>query len=130
MERAQRAHGSHQPMTEAPRDPLDHAELERSSLGDHDFERELLAEFLGGSRGTLAKLAEALDAHDVPAVRHAAHSLKGGCWTVGARAMGTSCEELELDARAGVLDRAEALLARIREEYAQLDAYVRRHWGL
>lgn len=117
-------------MTEAPSPPLDHAELERASLGDREFERELLAEFLGGSTGALAKLAAALDARDVPALQHAAHSLKGGCWTVGARVMGTSCEQLELDARAGVLDRAEALLARIREEYAQLDAYVRRHWGL
>src|SRR4051794_15670857 len=98
-------------MTEEPPIPLDRAELERSSCGDQEFEKELLAEFLGGTSGTLAALAEAVAARDLHQVRHAAHSLKGGCWTVGARAMGAACEELELDARAGVLDRAEALAA-------------------
>jgi HPt (histidine-containing phosphotransfer) domain-containing protein len=117
-------------MTDEGPVPLDRAELERSSFGDQEFEKELLAEFLGGSSGTLAALAAAVAARNAHDVRHAAHSLKGGCWTVGARVMGASCEELELDARAGVLDRAEALAERIREQFARLDAYVRQHWGL
>ena len=117
-------------MTDEAPAPIDRSELERSSLGDRDFERELLAEFLDGSRSMLTKLSAALAARDVEAVRHAAHSLKGGCWTVGARVMGRSCEELELDARAGVLDRAAALCARIDEQFAQLDAYIRQQWGL
>lgn len=117
-------------MTEEAPSPIDRSELERSSLGDHDFEKELLAEFLAGSRGTLAKLSAALAACDADAVRHAAHSLKGGCWAVGARAMGSSCEALESDARKGVLERAAQLGVRIDEQFAQLDAYVRRQWGL
>jgi HPt (histidine-containing phosphotransfer) domain-containing protein len=117
-------------MSDEPASPLDRSELERSSFGDQEFERELLSEFLGGSHGMVATLASALEAGDVHGVRHAAHSLKGGCWTVGARAMGTACEQLELDARAGALDRAETLLASIREHLARLDTYVRQHWAL
>jgi len=123
------AAGAHT-MTEQAPTPLDRSELERSSLGDREFERELLAEFLSGSQGTLEALSAAVAARDAQQVRHAAHSLKGGCWTVGARVMGTSCEELELEARAGALDRAEALLASINEHLSQLDAYIRQQWGL
>jgi HPt (histidine-containing phosphotransfer) domain-containing protein len=117
-------------MTDEAATPLDRSDLERASLGDPEFEKELLAEFLGGSHGMFATLSAALAARDVPTVRNAAHSLKGGCWTVGARAMGALCEELEFDARAGALDRAEALVARIDEHLARLDAYVRQHWAL
>src|SRR5437899_8049691 len=106
-------------MTEQAAIPLDRSELERSSLGDQEFERELLAEFLSGSRGTLEKLSAAVAARDPHQVRHAAHSLKGGCWTVGARVMGTSCEALEVEARAGVLDHAETLLATIHDHLVQ-----------
>jgi HPt (histidine-containing phosphotransfer) domain-containing protein len=117
-------------MTNEAPTPIDRSELERSSLGDRNFERELLVEFLDGSRAMLTKLSAALAACEVEAVRHAAHSLKGGCWAVGARVMGTSCEQLELDARAGVLDRAAALRARIDEQFWQLDAYIRQQWAL
>ena len=110
--------------------PLDRAELERSSLGDAEFEKELLTEFLGGVHDQLSALVAALTARDVNQVRMVAHSLKGACWTVGARAMGQVCEELELEARAGGLASADGLVARIHDAFAQLDAHVRRHWAL
>jgi len=110
--------------------PLDHADLERSCLGDVSFEKELLAEFLDSSGGMLAALSGAVAASDPTQVHLAAHSLKGCCWTIGARAMGAECEKLEFEARAGGLQGADGMVARIHELAAQLDAYVRRHWGL
>jgi HPt (histidine-containing phosphotransfer) domain-containing protein len=110
--------------------PLDRSDLEQVSLGDVDFEREILHEFLTGSAALLATLSAAVAARDGEQLRRAAHSLKGSCWTVGAKPLGTACERLELDARAGKLDAATHLLGEIGEQLARLEAYVRRHWTL
>ena len=99
-------------------------------MGDVEFERELLAEFLSSSDAMLSSLGGAVQESDVERVHRAAHSLKGCCWTVGARALGSECEQLELQARGGSIDGAETHLARIREMLRQVDEYVRRTWAL
>jgi len=110
--------------------PLDRSDLEQISLGDADFEREILHEFLTGSAELVASLTAAVAARDRDGLRRAAHSLKGSCWTVGARALGSACERLELDARTGELDTAARLLHEIGEHMTRLEDYVRRHWPL
>lgn len=117
-------------MNETQTPPLDHSELEQASLGDEAFERELLAEFLASSGGMLSSIAGAVASRDAQQVHRAAHSLKGCCWTVGARALGAECEKLELEARGGGLAGAEDSVVRIQELYQQVDAYVRRRWSL
>ncbi|MEW6268733.1 MAG: Hpt domain-containing protein [Thermodesulfobacteriota bacterium] len=110
--------------------PLDRGELEQASLGDAAFERELLVEFLAGSQALIAELGEALAARDAQELGRAAHSLKGSCWTIGARPMGRACELLEADAREGRLDGAGAAIDRIREHLVQVESHVRRLWAL
>lgn len=110
--------------------PLVRADLEQASLGDRDFEMELLGEFLDGSPRLLASLSGALAAGDAQDLRRGAHNLKGCCWAVGARPLGRTCEQLELDARDGKLDEAPALIERIRTQFTEVEGYVRRHWGL
>jgi len=110
--------------------PLDRTDLEQASLGDASFEKELLVEFLDGSGNLIASLNQALATSDVQQMRRAAHSLKGCCWTIGARPMGRVCEKLEIDARDGRLEEAELLIDRIREHLSQVEVYVRRHWAL
>jgi HPt (histidine-containing phosphotransfer) domain-containing protein len=110
--------------------PLDRSDLEQVSLGDAEFEREILHDFLTGSAELVASLADAVASGDGEQMRRAAHSLKGSCWTVGAKPLGSACERLELDASAGRLDAAAHLLSEIGEHLARLEAYVRRHWTL
>jgi HPt (histidine-containing phosphotransfer) domain-containing protein len=117
-------------MNETQRPPLDHSELEQASLGDEAFERELLSEFLASSDGMLSSIVGAVQSRDAQQVHRAAHSLKGCCWTVGARELGAECEKLELQARGGALDGAEDSVTRIHELYQQVDEYVRRRWSL
>jgi hypothetical protein len=101
--------------------PLDRAELEQSSLGDVEFERELLSEFLASSDDMLASLAGAVEESDVERVH---------CWTVGARKLGSECEQLEHQARGGTIEGAEERLGRIRAMLREVDEYVRRTWSL
>jgi len=110
--------------------PVERADLEQSSLGDTDFERELLSEFLSSSSTMLASLAGAVASSDPGSIMKAAHSLKGCSWTVGARALGAECEQLEHEAKGGSIDQAEQRLNRIQGLLRQVDAYVRENWAL
>jgi len=110
--------------------PVERADLEQASLGDTEFERELLSEFLSSSSDMLASLDHAVASSDATQVMQAAHSLKGCSWTVGARALGAECDELEQEARGGSVEQADRRLARIRGLLGQVDAYIRVHWAL
>lgn len=110
--------------------PVERAALEQSSLGDTEFERELLSEFLSSSCTMLRSLEGAVASSDARQVMKAAHSLKGCSWTVGARALGAECEELEQEAKVGSVEQAALRLDRIRGLLGQVDAYVREHWAL
>ena len=110
--------------------PVERADLEQSSLGDTEFERELLSEFLASSSTMLTSLQGAVASSDPSEVMRAAHSLKGCSWTVGARALGAECEQLEHEARGGSVEQAEQRLDRIQGLLQQVDAYVREHWAL
>lgn len=110
--------------------PVDRADLEQSSLGDTEFERELLSEFLSSSSTMLSSLAGAVATSDPSGVMKAAHSLKGCSWTVGARALGAECEQLEQEAKGGSIEQAEQRLNRIQGLLRQVDAYVRENWAL
>jgi HPt (histidine-containing phosphotransfer) domain-containing protein len=52
-------------------------------------------------------------------LRRAAHTLKSGSATFGAMALSALARELEYNARDGVLEQAEELLARIESAYLQ-----------
>lgn len=110
--------------------PVERSDLEQSSLGDTEFERELLAEFLSSSGTMLSSLAGAVASSDATQVMKAAHSLKGCSWTVGARALGAECELLEQEAKGGSIDLATQRLDRIQGLLRQVDAYVRENWSL
>jgi histidine phosphotransfer protein HptB len=110
--------------------PVERADLEQSSLGDTEFERELLSEFLTSSQDMLTSLQGAVASSDAVLVMKAAHSLKGCSWTVGARTLGAECEQLEQEAKGGCVEQAAQRLDRIRGLLRQVDAYVRENWSL
>ncbi len=110
--------------------PVERADLEQSSLGDTEFERELLSEFLASSSNMLNSLEGAVASSDAVQVMKAAHSLKGCSWTVGARMLGAECEQLKHEAKGGSIEQAEQRLTRIQGLLRQVDAYVREHWSL
>jgi HPt (histidine-containing phosphotransfer) domain-containing protein len=58
---------------------------------------------------------------DAPAVERAAHTLKGGSGTMGARGMSGLCAQLEHVSASGDLSQGSELLGRIREELGQFD---------
>ena len=65
----------------------------------------------------LKAMQEVIVQGDIPAVQMAAHTLKSSSATLGAVGIVVQCKELELIARAGSLDGADAHLTELEIEY-------------
>ncbi|HWS80303.1 MAG TPA: Hpt domain-containing protein [Rubrobacter sp.] len=89
--------------------------------GDPDIVAELTGMFLKDSRSRLEAVEEALQKGDAPAVERAAHALKGGSGSMGARGMSGLCAQLEELGASVDLSRAPELLGRIREELGRVE---------
>ncbi len=64
------------------------------------------------------RLIRELQAGDAQALRHTAHSFKGGSSNMGAVLLAGYCKELEESARRGDLQRAPALIEQMEREFA------------
>jgi HPt (histidine-containing phosphotransfer) domain-containing protein len=88
---------------------------------DPDIVAELTGMFLKDARSRLEAVEEALQKGDAPALERAAHELKGGSGTMGARGMSGLCAQLEDVGASGDLSPAPELLGRIREELGRVE---------
>jgi HPt (histidine-containing phosphotransfer) domain-containing protein len=86
--------------------------------GDNDeFLREIVGIFLEDTPQRIAELDESFAAGDVARFTRAAHSIKGSASNLGATALRTLAEELELDSRRHGLANTGDLVARLKTEF-------------
>lgn len=78
----------------------------------------LLDTFVTDSEERLRLLQNAQQEQDAQAMRRAAHSFKGSCSNMGAKALAESCRDLEELARRGELAESAQLVSRIEREFA------------
>ncbi len=88
--------------------------------GDPELLQELLDFFMEMAPQQLQDLAAVVASGDIAGVDLQAHSMKGGAANVGAVRLCAAARELEMLAKAGSLEGADAMLARVREEFAAL----------
>lgn len=88
--------------------------------GDPELLQELLEFFMEMAPQQLEDLGTVVASGDIAGVDLQAHSMKGGAANVGAVRLCAASRELEMLAKAGSLEGADAMLARIREEFAAL----------
>ena len=86
-----------------------------------DIVAELAGMFLEDARSRLDAVEEALQKGDAPAVERAAHTLKGGSGSMGAKGMSGLCAQLEDVGASGDLSQGTQLLGRIREELGRVE---------
>jgi HPt (histidine-containing phosphotransfer) domain-containing protein len=72
------------------------------------------------ARSGLQEVEEALQKGDASAIERAAHTLKGGSGSMGAREMSGLCAQLEEVGASGDLSQGSELLGRIREEFERV----------
>lgn len=99
---------------------VDLSRLHEITGGDRDTEVMLIDLFISDSGEILAKLKAAAGAEDVNGMREAAHSLKGSAANMGAEPLRALCAQLESLSKAGTVQDAPALLARIETEFVQV----------
>jgi HPt (histidine-containing phosphotransfer) domain-containing protein len=108
--------------TEAPIDREVLARLRRLQGEDEpDIVAELAGMFLKDARSRLEAVEGALQKGDAPAVERAAHTLKGGSGSMGAKGMSGLCAQLEHVGASGDLSQGSDLLGRIREELGRVE---------
>ncbi len=106
---------------------LDPAALEQlhASMGDAAIVAEIVEAFLEDAPQLLADLRQALERGDAPALRRAAHSLKGNGREFGATEFATLCAQLEEHGKRGALEEVEELLGRTEQEFERVRAALR-----
>jgi HPt (histidine-containing phosphotransfer) domain-containing protein len=84
--------------------------------GDQEFLRELLVIFRQDARANLEKARTALEHSDFEGLSRSAHTLKGMLKNLAMGAAAETAAALEREARAGLPQRSEELLAQITNE--------------
>ncbi len=89
-------------------------------LGGDEFLGEVIDAFLGDAPQLLATLHSSLEDANTEELRRVAHTLKSNGATLGAEGFADLCRTLEQHAKAGDLDEAPPLVARIEQQYGPL----------
>jgi CheY-like chemotaxis protein/HPt (histidine-containing phosphotransfer) domain-containing protein len=114
--RKQKAEDSrHAPRTTQHASVLDPAAINKliEMVDDADFLVDVIESFLTNMPRLLADLHQALEQGDASSMRTAAHTLKANSRDFGAKELFELCQELEMKGKAGTLEGADELIARI-----------------
>jgi len=101
---------------------FDMAELVRVAGGDTTLADELAALFLGESSEHMSRISSAVNNSDGPALKFAAHALKGSAASLTARAVAVIAGRLEEIGVAGDMKAAKRAFAELENEMAALSA--------
>jgi HPt (histidine-containing phosphotransfer) domain-containing protein len=86
----------------------------------NDFVTTIIDQYLTESTSLISGVNEAVVHRDAPALRLAAHTLRGSSSTVGATRMAGICEELERLARTTTFDGTAALVVALADEFTRV----------
>ncbi len=107
---------------------LDPAALQRSSENDRRFEEEMLTLFLSDTGKRLDILRRLTgEAKDLPAIRIEAHTIKGSCGNIGAKAMQEAAYKLEIQAAEGRAEGLAELFDRLAAQFPRLEAAIGKY---
>ncbi|MET8154376.1 response regulator [Actinoplanes sp. NPDC049668] len=109
-----------EPASDPPADPIAHRLADLRRYAPPETITNLITAFLDEAPGQLADLDLAVAAGDADAVRFAAHSLKGAASNLGAAAMASACDLLEVSALNHDLTGARDTLGRLHIEFADV----------
>jgi HPt (histidine-containing phosphotransfer) domain-containing protein len=98
-------------------------------LRELDALEEIGRAFLEEVPARIAGLRDALDRRDLVALEDKAHALKGSSGAVGGRRVAEVSARLEQMARAGVLEGADELVARLERHFQELGVALEEAWS-
>ena len=106
---------------------LDRAVLDqlREDLGGMVALRDVITTFLDQTPTLLSTLREAAERADVPAIRRAAHRIKGTSSILGARELSDQCAEIERVGQAGCIVDAGSRVIAVEASYRTIEAALK-----
>ena len=90
--------------------------------GQPDVIGGMIDSYLRTTPARLATLTKAATAGDTQTLAWTAHSLKGSSGIFGALRLAKMCEQLETQSKSNTIEGAQALIARLHEEYERVAA--------
>jgi PAS domain S-box-containing protein len=93
-----------------------------SAPGQPDLVAELVGLFLASAEPLLERMKTALARNEAPALKAAAHSLKGSANNLGARRLAGLCARVEAGAATGALTDAASMVEELGDEFARVRA--------
>ena len=100
-------------------------DLLETTGNDPVFLAELIDTYLSDAVALLAAMQQAVTGDNTDALRRAAHSLKSNSASLGARALARLCQEVEQQARLGVLHGASERVATMHTLFGDVERELR-----
>ena len=99
------------------KDIFDRAALLDRFMGDEDFAKEIMNDFLEEVPRQITVLVEAMDNGDSSMISHQAHTLKGIASSVSALMLQETAARIEVAGEAGDLAKADSLIRNLNEQF-------------
>jgi HPt (histidine-containing phosphotransfer) domain-containing protein len=112
------------PQPEISDAPITLNELLARCLNKTPVALRVLEAFAADAPGTIGQLRGAIEAGDAPSVAAAAHKIKGSAANLAAEKIRDAAYELEMCGRAGNLEAAPRLLARLEAEVERCNHFL------
>jgi PAS domain S-box-containing protein len=106
---------------------LDLNRLKKVSLGDEDFEIELLKDFVIDTQSKLGQMKEMLDEKNFKKLSELAHTLKGSSYTVGATSVGDESLGIELSAKNNDIESCNERFVKLRISVEKTETEIKKY---
>ena len=107
---------------------LDRERLKTISLGDHEFEKDLLSSYMSDLDQKIQTLHEMIAKNDIKRIIEIAHSIKGSSYSIGAIRAGDEAYAIELSGKnndwLNVSDRIDKLGTVLSDTKSKIENYL------
>lgn len=94
---------------------FDFERLRQISLGDTEFEKDLLSDYIADAEHKLENIKQLLINREITKIIDTAHTLKGSSYSVGAKLVGDEALGIELSAKNNDLESVEERLSKLTQ---------------
>jgi len=97
---------------------FDYERLKKVSMGDAEFEKELLTSFIEDIYAKLDKMTELINLKDTNKILGLAHTIKGASYSVGAQQLGDEAYAIELSCKSDDFESVFERMSKIRKAFS------------
>jgi len=108
---------------------LDYERFKKVSMGDAEFEEELLTSFLEDTSNKLDKMTELVNLKDMIKIMELAHTIKGASYSVGAQQLGDEAYAIEISCKSNDYESVFDRMDKLRTAFSETKSEVKNFLG-